>query len=47
VYLTPMNGLSAESGTLLYTEPNLDWRIQGMTEWRDRLYGAGATTTTQ
>ncbi|MEI6205239.1 MAG: FG-GAP-like repeat-containing protein [Desulfuromonadales bacterium] len=48
VYLMPMNGLSvASGGTLLYTEPDTTWRIQGETEWRDNLYGRGVTTTTK
>ncbi|MEI6206852.1 MAG: cellulase family glycosylhydrolase [Desulfuromonadales bacterium] len=48
VYLMPMNGLSAAAGgTLLYTEPDLTWKIQSETEWRDNLYGKGVTTTTK
>ncbi|MEI6209030.1 MAG: hypothetical protein WCP20_19810 [Desulfuromonadales bacterium] len=48
LYLMPMNGLSvASGGTLLYTEPDTTWRIQGETEWRDNLYGRGITTTTK
>ncbi|MEI6206916.1 MAG: DUF1566 domain-containing protein [Desulfuromonadales bacterium] len=48
LYLMPMNGLSvAASGTLLYTEPDTTWHIQGETEWRDNLYGRGVTTTTK
>ena len=47
VYLMPMNGLSTAPGaTLLYTEPNTIWHIQGETEWRDKVYGKGVTTTT-
>ncbi|MEI6205690.1 MAG: FG-GAP-like repeat-containing protein [Desulfuromonadales bacterium] len=48
VYLMPMNGLSVAPGaSLLYTEPDTTWRIQGETEWRDNLYGRGVTTTTK
>ncbi|MEI6206550.1 MAG: DUF1566 domain-containing protein [Desulfuromonadales bacterium] len=48
VYLMPMNGLAVGSGgALLYTEPDLTWKIQSETEWRDNLYGRGATTTTK
>jgi len=48
VYLMPMNGLSVAPGaSLLYTEPDTAWRIQGETEWRDNLYGRGVTTTTK
>ncbi|MEI6208009.1 MAG: FG-GAP-like repeat-containing protein [Desulfuromonadales bacterium] len=48
LYLMPMNGLSvASGGTLLYTEPDTTWHIQGDTEWRDNLYGKGVTTTTK
>ncbi|MEI6206533.1 MAG: FG-GAP-like repeat-containing protein [Desulfuromonadales bacterium] len=48
VYLMPMNGLAvAEGGTLLYTEPDTTWKIQGETAWRDNVYGRGVTTTTK
>ncbi|MEI6206917.1 MAG: SUMF1/EgtB/PvdO family nonheme iron enzyme [Desulfuromonadales bacterium] len=47
LYLMPMNGLDVGSGgSLLYTEPDTTWHIQGETEWRDNLYGKGVTTTT-
>jgi len=45
VWLMPMNGLSVAGGSLLYTEADTTWHIQGETEWRDNLYGTGATTT--
>ncbi|MEI6206556.1 MAG: VCBS repeat-containing protein, partial [Desulfuromonadales bacterium] len=46
LYVMPMNGLSvASGGSLLYTEPDLTWHIQGETEWRDNVYGKGVTTT--
>ncbi|MEI6206532.1 MAG: FG-GAP-like repeat-containing protein [Desulfuromonadales bacterium] len=48
VYLMPMNGLAvAAGGSLLYTEPDITWKIQGETAWRDNLYGRGVTTTTR
>jgi hypothetical protein len=43
----PMNGLTVLSGSLLYTEPDTTWRIQGETEWLDNSYGKGVTTTTK
>ncbi|MEI6209246.1 MAG: FG-GAP-like repeat-containing protein [Desulfuromonadales bacterium] len=47
VYLMPMNGLSIAGGAVLHTEPDTTyWRIMGETEWRDRVYGAGVTTST-
>ncbi|MEI6209609.1 MAG: FG-GAP-like repeat-containing protein [Desulfuromonadales bacterium] len=47
LYVMPMNGLSvAPGGSLLWTEPDTTWHIQGETEWRDNLYGKGVTTTT-
>ncbi|MEI6208718.1 MAG: VWA domain-containing protein [Desulfuromonadales bacterium] len=47
VYLMTMNGLSASGGAMLYYEPDTTWNIQAETEWRDKLYGRGATTTTK
>lgn len=45
VYQMEMNGLSVSKGTMLYQEPNTTWHIQGETEWKDRVYGVGVTTT--
>jgi uncharacterized repeat protein (TIGR02543 family) len=47
VYLIPMNGLAAPSGgSVLWTEPDMTWRIMGDTEWRNNTYGEGVTTAT-
>lgn len=40
-----LNGLTVSKGTMLYTESNTTWHIQAETEWRNRVYGAGVTTT--
>jgi hypothetical protein len=42
-----MNGLTKGTGTVFYTVPSLSWRIPGMTEFHDKLYGTGVTTTRQ
>ncbi|MEI6206552.1 MAG: VCBS repeat-containing protein [Desulfuromonadales bacterium] len=47
VYLMTMNGLTSTGGVSLYSEPDTTWNIQGETEWRDKLYGRGVTTTTK
>ncbi|MEI6209861.1 MAG: FG-GAP repeat protein [Desulfuromonadales bacterium] len=45
VYQMELNGLKISRGSMLYTEPDTTWHIQGETEWRDRVYGVGVTTT--
>jgi hypothetical protein len=45
VYQMELNGLSISKGTMLYQEPNTAWHIQGETEWQDKAYGVGVTST--